>query len=169
MGISPYIATLREKVGNDLLLLPSVGAVIFDDQRRVLLQRARDDGKWYVPGGAMEPGEEPADAVVREMLEETGLIVEPRRIIGVYGSPLITYPNGHRVQYVGAVFLCSVVGGELKVSDDESLELRYFDPSQLPELRADHRERIMHALAERPEAYFAPTNGFSRPASGAAK
>src|SRR4051812_42054560 len=63
MPISDYIHNLRTKIGNDLLLLPSVGAVILNDERHVLLQRSTDDGKWYVPGGAIDPGEEPADAI----------------------------------------------------------------------------------------------------------
>jgi len=154
MGISNYIRDIRKKIGNDFLLLPSVGAVIFDDQRRVLLQQARDDGKWYTPGGAIDPGEEPAGAIVREMKEETGLDVEPVRVVGVYISPNITYPNGDKVQYVGPVFLCNVTGGELTVADDESLDLRYFAMNELPDLRPDHLSRIEHALADRPAAYF---------------
>ena len=55
MGMSPYIAMLREKIGNDLLLLPTVSAIIIDDQGCVLLQRSVDDGKWYTLGGSMEP------------------------------------------------------------------------------------------------------------------
>ena len=154
MGISDYIATLRRKVGNDLLLLPSVGGVVFDDQRRVLLQQARDDGQWYVPGGAVDPGEEPADAIVREMLEETGLIVEPLRVLGVAKSRNITYPNGHQVQYVAITFLCRIVGGTLKISDDESLDLRFFDPAELPPLRPEHQARVAQALADEPSAAF---------------
>src|SRR5947209_18646239 len=118
MGISPYVKRLRDKVGNDLLLLPAVSAIIFDDQGRVLMQRARDDGKGYTIGGAMEPGEEPADAVVREVLEETGLVVEPVRVVAVQASPLVTYPNGHQARYVGTTFLCRVTGGRLHVADD---------------------------------------------------
>ena len=153
MGISPHIAALRAKVGNDLLLLPSVGAVIFDDRQRVLLQQARDDGQWYVPGGAVDPGEEPADAIVREMREETGLTVEPLRIVQVASTPGITYPNGHRVQYVGITFLCRIVGGTLKISDDESLALEFFDTANLPPLREDHRLRVLQALADNPPAF----------------
>ena len=154
MGISDYIAGLRRKVGTDLLLLPSVGAVIFDDQRRVLLQQASDDGEWYVPGGAIDPGEEPADAIVREMLEETGLRVEPVRVLGVAKSPDITYPNGHHVQYVAITFLCRIVGGTLKISDDESLALRFFDTRDLPSLREEHVARVVQALADEPAAAF---------------
>jgi 8-oxo-dGTP diphosphatase len=147
MGISPYVAGLREKVGNDLLFLPAVTAIIVDDAGRVLLHRAKDDGRWYIIGGAMDPGEEPADALVREVREEVGIDVEPQRITGVYASPLVTYPNGHQVRYVGITFLCRPVGdAEPRVSDDESIEIGWFPPDALPELRPDQRVRIEHAL-----------------------
>jgi len=154
MGISSYIVSLRRRIGNDLLLLPSVGAVIFDDHRRVLLQQARDDGKWYAPGGAVDPGEDPADAIVREMLEETGLIVEPVRVLQVATSAEITYANGHRCQYVGMSFICRVVSGALKVSDDESLDLRFFDTDALPPLPEYQRHRIEQAVADEPGVWF---------------
>jgi 8-oxo-dGTP diphosphatase len=163
MGISGYIAGLRRKIGNDLLLLPSVGGVVFDDQRRVLLQQASDDGAWYVPGGAIDPGEEPADAIVREMLEETGLHVEPLRVLGVAKSPDIRYPNGHQVQYVAITFLCRIVGGTLKISDDESLALRFFDTRDLPPLRAEHRARVEQALADEPSAAFMRNGAWHTP------
>jgi ADP-ribose pyrophosphatase YjhB (NUDIX family) len=147
MGISPYIRRLREKIGDDLLLLPAVSAIVVDEKNRVLLHRASDDGKWYTIGGAMEPGEEPATAAVREAREETGLDVEPIRLVAVQASPAIIYPNGHRVQYVGISFLCRAVGGQLRVADDESLEVRFFSIDELPELRADQLLRVRHALS----------------------
>jgi 8-oxo-dGTP pyrophosphatase MutT (NUDIX family) len=154
MAISPYIKHLREKIGNEMLLLPSIGAIILDERGWVLLQRASDDGKWYTIGGAIEPGEEPAETLVREVKEETGLDVIPDRVVAVQSSPLVTYPNGHEVIYVSITFLCRVVGGRLQVNDDESLELRYFPPDGLPELRQDHLDRIRHALSRREEAMF---------------
>jgi 8-oxo-dGTP pyrophosphatase MutT (NUDIX family) len=147
MAISPYIRHLREKVGNELLLLPAVGAIIVDDQNRVLLHRASDDGKWYTIGGAIDPDEQPADAAVREAREETGLDVEPIRVLAVQTSPPMTYPNGHRAQYVSIAFLCRVIGGTLRVADDESLEVRFFDPDELPDLRPDQLQRVQHALS----------------------
>ena len=156
MGISPYIRQLREKIGNDALLLPAVSAIIVDEQGRVLLHRATDDGKWYTIGGAMEPGEEPAQAVVREAMEETGLVVEPIRIVAVQSSPLVVYSNGHQVRYVGIAFLCRVVGGHLHVADDESLELKYFAADELPDLRPDQLQRVQYALGENVSAFFEP-------------
>jgi 8-oxo-dGTP diphosphatase len=155
MPISEYLRKLREKVGTELVLIPGVTALMFDDQDRVLLHRAATDGKWYTIGGAIDPGEEAADAAVREVFEETGLRVRPVRIVGVYTDPLVTYPNGDRVCYVSTCFVCEVIGGELQPQDDESLELRYFSVNELPELPASHRHRIVQALKNQDRAYFA--------------
>lgn len=158
MGISHYIRRLREKVGNEQLLLPAVSAIVVDDLNRVLLHRAKDDGKWYTIGGAMEPGEEPAAAAVRETREETGLIVEPIRVVAVQSSPQITYPNGHQVQYVGISFLCRVVGGRLHVADDESLDVRFFAIDELPDLRPDQLLRVRHALSGHERTFFSQSS-----------
>lgn len=73
MAISEYVANLRKHVGTDLLMLPSASAVVVDDAGRVLLGRRADTGKWSLPMGAIDPGEQPADAAVREVYEETGV------------------------------------------------------------------------------------------------
>ncbi|HEV3049610.1 MAG TPA: NUDIX domain-containing protein, partial [Longimicrobium sp.] len=128
MPISPYVRELRERVGSRRLLLPSVTALMYDDRGGLLLVRQRDGGVWSTPGGVMEPDETPADAAVREAWEETGLMVEPRRVFGVYGGPefIVRYPNGDESQYVMIVFECAVVGGTLRPDDDETLEVRYW-------------------------------------------
>ena len=77
MPISEYIKGLREKIGHDLVLNPGVAALIHDESGRVLLQRRSYDGLWSLPAGAVDPGESPAQAVVREVWEETGLKVVP--------------------------------------------------------------------------------------------
>jgi ADP-ribose pyrophosphatase YjhB (NUDIX family) len=128
MAISPYVRDLRECVGSARLLLPSVTALIYDDAGRLLLVRQRDGGVWSTPGGSMEFDETPADAVVREAWEETGLMVTPRRVFGVYGGPefIVRYPNGDESQYVIIVFECEAVGGELGGDGDETTEARYW-------------------------------------------
>ena len=157
MAISAYIQPLRSRIGHDLVFLPAVSALIFNDRNEILLHQSSDDRKWYLIGGAMEPGEQPADACVREVREETGLIVVPERVVGVYTSPNVTYPNGDQVNYVGIAFRCRVVGGHLHIADEESLDVRYFALDQLPELRPDQRIRIDHARQNGP-AFFVPPN-----------
>ena len=133
MAISSYIKTLRQHVGNELLILPSVTAIIFDDSNRILLAKHADTKRWVAPGGSIEPNETPVDAVIREVLEETGLIVEPTKILGVFGGHEfeVVYSNGDRVTYVMTVYECKVIGGELKPDNSETLELRYVGASEL--------------------------------------
>lgn len=87
MAISPHIRRLRDAVGSELLVLPAVTGIVFDDRDRILLVRQAEGGVWTTPGGAVDPDELPADAVVREVWEETGLYTEPIRILGVHGGP----------------------------------------------------------------------------------
>ncbi len=135
MGMSDYLRSLRRRVGNDLILMPGVAAIIRDDAGRLLLQRRGDNGAWSLPGGAVDPGEAPADTVVREVLEETGLVVVPVRIVAVVGGARdmrFTYPNGDQVEVVATVFACRVIGGSLRCDGDETLALEYFEPGALP-------------------------------------
>jgi 8-oxo-dGTP diphosphatase len=153
--ISAYIRNLRQKIGTQCIMVPSVSAIIVNDSGEVLLHRSRDDGRWYVIGGAVDPGEEVARAAVREAFEETGLLVRPERLVGIYTDPVVTYGNGDQVLYVSDTFRCRPIGGNLHVADDESLEVKYFPPDRLPELLPTHRLRIEHALSNEERAYFA--------------
>src|SRR5215468_7702310 len=121
MPISDYLQAVRRKVGHDLLLLPSAAVVLHDEQMRILLCLHADKKIWVAPGGLIEPGEQPADAAIRETLEETGLNIRLTGIAGVYGGEdlIIDYPNGDRASYVGTVFHGRVVGGELKPDGTE--------------------------------------------------
>ncbi|HSE05355.1 MAG TPA: NUDIX domain-containing protein [Methylomirabilota bacterium] len=156
MPISPYMRDLRAKIGHDLLLQPGVVAIIVNPAGEVLLQRRSDDGEWGLPGGAMEPGEEPAETLVREVREETALEVVPERIVGVYGGPdlRVRYPNGDEAAILSIAFACRPVAGEPRVNDDESLEVRYFAADALPAMPARHRMRIEDALRNDPRARF---------------
>jgi 8-oxo-dGTP pyrophosphatase MutT (NUDIX family) len=151
-----FLADLRERVGHDELLLPTVCALVFDPAGRLLLGRRADTGTWALIGGLVEPGEQVADAVVREVHEETSLFVRPERITGVYTDADIRYPNGDRVCYVVTVFHCVPVSGTPRVNDDESLAVAYFPIDDLPPLVPAHRQRIQDAMAGRAEAVFIP-------------
>jgi 8-oxo-dGTP pyrophosphatase MutT (NUDIX family) len=125
---------LREAVGTRLIMVPSVAAIIHDSLGRVLLQLRAEDGCWGLPAGAIDPGETPEQAVCREVREETGLVVVPVALLGVFSGKGFrrTYSNGDKVEFMVAVYRCDVTGGELGGLDDETLELRYFDISKLP-------------------------------------
>lgn len=125
--MSPHIRRIRDALGPELIILPSISGVVFDDAGRILLVRHREGGTWSTPGGAIEPEELPSDALVREVWEESGLHVKPVRILGVFGGPRCTlvYGNGDRSNYVITVFECEVVGGKLEADSDETCEAAF--------------------------------------------
>lgn len=82
MGRSGYVARLRQMVGHELLLLPSVTACIFDDAGRMLLLRHADGARWATPGGALEPGETPAERPLASARRRPGFTSGPRRSWG---------------------------------------------------------------------------------------
>jgi len=114
-------------------VLPSVAGIVFDDQRRILLVQHSDGGVWSAPGGSIDPLETPADAVVREVWEETGLYTAPVHLLGVYGGPscVVTYPNGDRTAYVISVFECEVRGGTLHADSDETTAAAFVAAAEL--------------------------------------
>jgi 8-oxo-dGTP pyrophosphatase MutT (NUDIX family) len=145
MSMSEYLLALRRKVGHDLLLVPSVTVICRDAAGRILLVKDGGTGVWVAPGGSIEPHESPADAAVRETWEETGLLVEPVRILGVYGGPefVVTYPNGDRTSYLMTVFECRPVSGEARPDGHEIAEVGYFSREQLSSLDLSRWARIV--------------------------
>lgn len=142
-----FVLALRQKVGNDLLLLPGVVGVVFDAAGHVLMNRRSDTGAWSLISGIPEPDEQPDAAIEREVLEETGLEVRAVRLVDASTSPVIAYPNGDRSQYLTVAYHCELLGGELRVADEESLEVRFFPPDALPPLRPDLARCVQRALA----------------------
>jgi 8-oxo-dGTP diphosphatase len=121
----------------------AVAALIFDEER-ILLALRRDIDWWNLPGGGMEIGETVEEAVRREVLEETGLVVEVGQLVGVYSKP--------QKQEIVLTFRCLVVGGTL-VETEESRECCYFSPMDLPlKTLPKHRQRINDALLHQERA-----------------
>ena len=154
MPTPEFVLRLREKVGHDLLFLPVVCGIVVDAEGRVLLGRRSDTGRWALVGGIVDPGEDVADAVVREVLEETGVRVRPDRIVGVWTIPPMEYPNGDRFSAVVTTFRCTPLDGEAHAADDESLEVGWFAPDDLPDLTDVHRARLAEALSDDGPAVF---------------
>jgi len=133
MGMSDYLRGIRAKIGTDLLLVPTVTGIVFDERDRLLLVHHANGHGWGTPGGAVDPDEPPADAVVRELYEETGLHVEPVVLCGVFGGPLFRtrYANGDEAAFTMAVYECRVVGGAPRPDLEETLEVRFFSAAEL--------------------------------------
>jgi ADP-ribose pyrophosphatase YjhB (NUDIX family) len=162
MAISGYLRGLRERIGHELLLVPSATGIVFDAADRILLVRHAHGGVWVAPGGAVDPDETPADALVREVWEETGLWVEPTRLLGVFGGPdfRVTYANGDQVSYVMSLFECEPVGGELRVDGEAITEARFIGETELGKLTIpEWARRVLPPIFHRNR----PNRGFTPP------
>jgi 8-oxo-dGTP pyrophosphatase MutT (NUDIX family) len=148
-GMSAYVRQLRQKVGNDLVVTPSVWGLVFDDQGRLLLQRRADNGRWAGPAGAIDPHEPPSNAIVREAWEETGVLVEPTRVVRVFGGANFyhTVPDGDQFVNYGVVFACRVVGGQPLADGIEATAVDFFPLHALPTELMSLRWRNLIAAA----------------------
>jgi 8-oxo-dGTP diphosphatase len=152
---------MRARVGHDLLLLPGVAAVIKNDRGQVLVHRRADNGQWSLPAGAIDPGETPAQAVEREVREETGLAARATRVLGIVGGPplCVRYPNGDVVEYTAVVFECTVTGGELAAKDGEATAFRWADVSEMRTISNGAYAAALFAADGPAEAWFQRTGG----------
>jgi ADP-ribose pyrophosphatase YjhB (NUDIX family) len=123
-----------------------VGAAIFNAEGKILLLQRPESGRWGLPVGFSEVGETPSQGIAREVREETGLIVRPIRLLGIYACQ----PDGlsclHHLYNV--IFCCDVEGGSL-VATDEAPNADYFPRDTLPLLVAHHTRSIYDAFAAR--------------------
>ena len=106
MATPDFILKLRAKIGHEALWIPGARAVVFDDAGRVLLGQRADNGQWGLITGILEPGEEPAAGMLREVLEETGVVAAAERLVSVDAVGPTTYPNGDVCHFLTLVFRC---------------------------------------------------------------
>jgi ADP-ribose pyrophosphatase YjhB (NUDIX family) len=119
-----------------------VGAAIFDEQGGLLLQKRLDSGLWALPVGFCEVGETPTEGIAREVREETGLIVRPERLLGVYdcrGGPWLLH------HLYNIVFWCSVQSGRLTPTTEAPVA-DYFHQDGLPEILGHHAQAVADAF-----------------------
>jgi 8-oxo-dGTP pyrophosphatase MutT (NUDIX family) len=137
MTTPTFITELRRFIGHRPLWLTGVTAYVEDDDGRVLLGRRSDTGQWALVSGIVEPGEAPADTVIREVHEETGVDAVVEALASVSSAAdRIVYPNGDVTQYMDLTFHCHAAPGgshAARVGDDESLEVGWFAPDSLPD------------------------------------
>lgn len=155
MPTPDFVLRLRERVGHDLLPLAGTTGVVRDPRGRILLGLRADTGQWALPSGIIEPFEEPAHALAREILEETGVQATVDALVAVSATDEIVYPNGDRACYLDFTFTCTYVGGTPEPLDGENDQVGWFDLDSLPPLRPSSAFRLDKALAYAGTAWFA--------------
>jgi 8-oxo-dGTP pyrophosphatase MutT (NUDIX family) len=147
MATPDFVLALRAKIGTDPLWLPGTTAVVTRDDDVLMVRRA-DTGRWTPVTGIIDPGEEPADAAVRETLEETGVVAVPVRLASVGATGEVVYPNGDRTQYVDLTFRLAWVSGEPHPADGENTDARWFPRDALPAMTPEMRARVDAGLSD---------------------
>ncbi|HBS75088.1 MAG: NTP pyrophosphohydrolase [Microbacterium sp.] len=154
MPTPDFILDLRRFIGTRPLFLSGVTAVIVRDDH-VLLGRRSDNGALTPITGIVDPGEEPADAAVREAAEEAALRIRVDRLSWVHQIPRITYANGDQTDYLDLTFRCSWISGEPYPADGEMTEVDWYPLADLDasDIDDDMRARIAAALADGPTVF----------------
>ncbi|MBF6194160.1 NUDIX domain-containing protein [Nocardia sp. CDC186] len=135
----------------------AVSAFVQDAEGRILMIHRTDNNKYSIPGGGMEVGETVADAVVREVAEETGILVRPIALLGVFSNPrhVVAYDDGEVRQEFSICFKAEPVGGRLRKSS-ESKAVCWVASDELAtlDIHPSIRERIQRGLQPSEEPYF---------------
>ncbi|WP_261556153.1 NUDIX hydrolase [Frankia tisae] len=132
----------------------SVAGVTLRENGSILCIRRRDTGAWQIPGGVLERGETIHAGLCREVIEETGAVVRPVRMTGVY----LNLPLG----VVAMVFLCDFTGGSIATTTEEATEVRWLSPDDAQaRFVPAFAVRVSDALAGRGEPFVRAHDGVS--------
>lgn len=143
--VKNYIKTLRQKVGHEPIILNFAGGILTNSKNEILLQKRSDFNAWGLPGGALEFGESAPKACVREFLEETGLKVRTKSLLGVSTNFIQHYPN----QDVAQAVTVELVEKMSKEISSETLDLKYFSKDKLSKIfNKQHQIFIDHYFNE---------------------
>ena len=135
MPTPEFILELRRHIGNETLWLSGANLVVLREGEagpEVLLGRRADDGNWAAISGIVEPGENPADTVVREAREEACIEVEVERMLWLDVMDEVTFPNGDRCRFLDHGFRGRLVDGSPGIGDGEISDFAWFPADRLP-------------------------------------
>lgn len=153
MPTPDFVLDLRRHIGTRPLPLVGVTAVIVRDGD-VLLGRRSDNGRLTPVTGIVDPGEEPADAAVREAEEEAGVRIRVDRLAWVHQIPRVTYDNGDQSDYLDLTFACEWVSGDPVPLDGEMTDVGWYPASTIETiLDAEMAARVRAGLAKGPTRF----------------
>ena len=155
-----YIKDLRKYVGHSPILTAGVGLIVFNKQSEILMQLRTDYNQWGFPGGAMELGESFEQTAMRELKEETNLEIKEMKMLKVLSGKdtYREYPNGDKLYDITAIFVVKDYYGNLKINDNESSKLDWFNINDLPHNLTEHTrnyiEKFGNTLQEAKEMFI---------------
>jgi ADP-ribose pyrophosphatase YjhB (NUDIX family) len=153
-GGQTFLSAIRERAGRSPVIMPAAAGLVLDEAERVLLVRRTEGDSWSLPGGAMELGERIDRTAVNQIAVQAGLDVEPVQLVGVYSASHSCASNfrGNLVRPVTALFICRILGGELRSDAVEVTGARFFPLGALPPLETDQLDQLRDGLAARKRA-----------------
>lgn len=144
-AVEPQIPLLRAHLGRQPVIAPGVVAAVCDTAGRLLMIERREEKSWNLPGGYCDIGENAPQTARRELFEETGLLAEPQRLLGVYAPGRVhVYPNGDQVQPCIAAYRMRVTGGALQQETAETSGAAWLQPAQVRALAVPEMVQQVH-------------------------
>jgi 8-oxo-dGTP pyrophosphatase MutT (NUDIX family) len=139
-----YIKYIRGLVGHKPINLNGVKVLLFDESGRLLLQK-RADGIWDLPGGIVELGETLEGAAIREVAEETGLVIKDLTLFHVFSGPdyFVKLRNGDQFYAITTVYTTKEFAGEPQADGVEGVELAFFFAHEFPDQINPRMKRII--------------------------
>ncbi|MDK2584581.1 NUDIX domain-containing protein [Romboutsia sedimentorum] len=147
-----YVGDLRLLIGNKAINLVATAVIVVNELNEILLQkRSEPYGSWGIPGGLIELGESTESAGKREIFEETGVVVEDLKLIGVFSGEEDNYiklQNGDEYYVVLVAYYTKCFTGTLCADGDETLDCRFFDISEIPDKLLKRHELVIKKYLE---------------------
>ena len=143
-----YILELRKEIGHRPIIISGAGAILIDKNKKILLQKRRDNGYWDYPAGSMELGESFEECARREVYEETGLICgKLEYFTDLSGKDYYyEYPNGDKAYIAGILYLCRDYTGEMEIQESEVITQEFFAADDLPANIIPHKSPLFDMI-----------------------
>lgn len=144
-----YIMNLRKYVGHEPLIGLGATTLVFNEKKEILLNLGSDTNTWGIPGGSMELYEDIRETAIRELKEECGIEAENLELVDVLSGKeyYFEYPNGDKMCTVIVLFKVLNYKGKIKISDEESKDLRFFSMNNLPPLESRAENIVKRILS----------------------